>query len=375
MHLYLHIPFCAQACHYCDFHFSTRLAGREAMVAALARELVLQKNYLPSSPLETVYFGGGTPSLLTERELNALFEAIHRNFSVGKGAEITLEANPDDLSAEKLRALRRLGVNRLSIGIQSFDAGHLRHLHRLHSAADGEASVRRAQDAGFENLTIDLIYAIPAPNHRIWETDLAKATALGVPHLSAYCLTIEPQTVFGNWLKRKKMQPIDDAFAAGQFELLTSHLLARGYEHYEISNFAQPGRYSRHNTSYWRQEPYLGVGPSAHSFDGASRRQFNVSNNARYVDAIGRGEIPAEVEVLSEKDRVNEYLLTGLRTQWGCDLAKLNAISEAGRAEVLALVPPFVERGWLRLEANRLVLTPAGKLFADRVASELFWMV
>lgn len=374
MHLYLHIPFCAQACHYCDFHFSTRLAGRVAMVAALTRELELQKHYLPAVPLDTVYFGGGTPSLLSEPELHALFGAIHRNFSVNPRAEITLEANPDDLTTEKLHTLRRLGVNRLSIGIQSFDEGHLRRLHRLHSAAEGEASVRRAQEVGFENLSIDLIYAIPATNHRIWETDLSKATALCVPHLSAYCLTIEPQTVFGNWLKRKKIQPIDEAIAAQQFEMLTSHLLAHGYEHYEISNFAKPGRYSRHNTSYWRQEPYLGIGPSAHSFNGATSRQFNVAHNARYAEAIGRGDIPAEVERLSEKDRVNEYLLTGLRTQWGCDLGKLNAISDTGRAEVLALVPPFVERGWLRLEENRLRLTPAGKLFADRVASELFWV-
>lgn len=374
MHLYLHIPFCAQACHYCDFHFSTRLAGREALVAALVRELELQKSYLSGTPLDTVYFGGGTPSLLTEPELDALSEAIHRNFSVKKTAEITLEANPDDLTVEKLRALRRVGVNRLSVGIQSFDEGHLRHLHRLHSATEGEASVRRAQDAGFENLSIDLIYAIPAEGHGIWESDLQKATALGVPHLSAYCLTIEPQTVFGNWLRRKKIRPIDETFAAVQFEMLTEHLQTHGYEHYEISNFALPGRYSRHNTSYWRQEPYLGVGPSAHSFDGATSRQFNVAHNARYVEAIGRGEIPAEVEILSEKDRVNEYLLTGLRTHWGCDLAFLKKISETGHALVLALVPPFVERGWVIFDEDTLRLTSAGKLFADRVASELFWV-
>jgi oxygen-independent coproporphyrinogen-3 oxidase len=374
MHLYLHIPFCAQACHYCDFHFSTRLSGREAMVMALKRELELQKNYLPPTPLDTVYFGGGTPSLLSESELQILFEAIHRNFSVAKNAEITLEANPDDLTTEKLHVVRRLGINRLSIGIQSFNENHLRHLHRLHSAAEGEASIRRAQDMGIENLSIDLIYAIPAESHGVWEADFAKTIALGVPHLSAYCLTIEPQTVFGNWLKRKKLRPIDEAFAAQQFEMLTSQLMSHGYEHYEISNFAKPGQYSRHNTSYWRQEPYLGVGPSAHSFDGATSRQFNIANNARYVESVGRNEIPAEVETLSEKDRINEYLLTGLRTQWGCDWGKLKAISATGLAEVLALVPPLVERGWLRREENLLRLTSAGKLFADRVAAELFWV-
>ncbi len=374
MHVYVHIPFCAQACYYCDFHFSTQLAGRAALVAALTQEVALQRDFLPKRPLETIYFGGGTPSLLTEAELARLLDSIHAHFTVSPDAEITLEANPDDLTTEKLRQFRSLGINRLSIGIQSFDEGHLRHLHRLHNAAEGEASVRRAQEAGFENLSIDLIYAIPSDNHAIWETDLQKASALAVPHISAYCLTIEPQTVFGSWLKKAKIQPIDDAFAARQFELLTEHLTAQGYEHYEISNFAQPGRYSRHNTSYWRQEPYLGLGPSAHSFDGYTTRQANVSHNARYVEAIGRGEIPAATEHLSEPDRVNEYLLTSLRTQWGCNLKKLKSISEQGSALVQSLLPPLFEAGWLVNEDGFLRLTPAGKLFADRVASELFWV-
>ncbi len=375
MHLYLHIPFCAQACHYCDFHFSTRLGEREAMVGALIREMALRQKYLPAGPLQTIYFGGGTPSLLTEVELTQLLEAAHRHFPVEPNAEITLEANPDDLTDEKLRAFRRAGINRLSIGIQSFNEGQLRHLNRIHDAAEGEASVRRAQDAGFENLTIDLIYAIgPTPDDAVWQQNLEKATALGVPHISAYCLTIEPQTVFGNWLKRKKMAPIDEDLAARQFEQLVEHLTTHGYEHYEISNFAKPGRHSRHNTSYWQQQPYLGLGPSAHSFDGLATRQANVSHNARYVAAIGRGEIPAEIERLSEKDRVNEYLLTGLRTQWGCELTKLKAISEQGHALLHSLTPALLEKGWLRQENGILSLTPAGKLFADRVAAELFWV-
>lgn len=375
MHLYLHIPFCRQACHYCDFHFSTQLDGRNALVDALARELILQQAYLSRQPLQTIYFGGGTPSLLTEAELARLMDTIHRCFSVQPNAEITLEANPDDLTNEKLAQINALGINRLSIGIQSFDEANLRYLNRIHTATEGENCVRQAQEAGIENISIDLIYAIgPAPDHRIWERDLEKAIALNVPHLSAYCLTIEPQTVFGNWLKRRKIQPIDDEFAAGQFERLTRHLAGAGYEHYEISNFAQPGRYSRHNTSYWRQEPYLGVGPSAHSFDGATTRQANVSNNARYVATLGRGEIPAETEHLSERDRVNEYLLTSLRTQWGCDLVKLKTISEEGHSRIRSFTPPLLEKGWLNDEAGTLRLTPAGKLFADRVASELFWV-
>jgi oxygen-independent coproporphyrinogen-3 oxidase len=374
MHLYLHIPFCAQACHYCDFHFSTRLAGREAVVDALLGEMALQTAYLPAQPLRTVYFGGGTPSLLTEVELHRLFDGIHRHFSVEPDAEITLEANPDDLTTEKLRLLRGVGVNRLSIGIQSFDDGQLRYLNRLHGAAEGEASVQRAQDAGFENLTIDLIYAIPAPDDARWQRDLQKATALGVPHLSAYCLTIEPRTVFGNWLNRKKIAPVDEDMAARHFGQLVGHLTAQGYEHYEISNFAQPGRYSRHNTSYWRQEPYLGIGPSAHSFDGQATRQYNVANNARYVAAIRRGELPAETERLSEKDRLNEYVLTGLRTQWGCAWETLAALSAEGTSLLRSALPPLLENGWLTDDARVLRLTPTGKLFADRVAAELFWV-
>ncbi|MCY7350825.1 MAG: radical SAM family heme chaperone HemW [Cytophagaceae bacterium] len=375
MHLYLHIPFCRQACHYCDFHFSTQLDGRKALVDALSQELVLQQAYLSRQPLETIYLGGGTPSLLTEAELAQLMETVYRHFPVQANAEVTLEANPDDLTNEKLIQFKTLGVNRLSIGIQSFDEANLRHLHRIHTATEGESSVRRAQDVGIENISIDLIYAIgSAPDHRIWEHDLAKAISLGVPHISAYCLTIEPQTVFGNWLKRKKIQPIDDEFAAQQFELLTQHLSGAGYEQYEISNFAQAGRYSRHNTSYWQQEPYLGIGPSAHSFDGLTTRQYNVSNNARYVAAIERGEIPCETEHLTERNRVNEYLLISLRTQWGCNLSKLKAISQEGHALIHSFTPSLIESGWLFRDGDTLRLTTPGKLFADRVAAELFWV-
>jgi oxygen-independent coproporphyrinogen-3 oxidase len=374
MHLYLHVPFCRQACYYCDFHFSTNLAGRAELVAAMAAELRLQRGYLGGTPLQTIYFGGGTPSLLSVGELGTLLDVIHAEYPVAAGAEVTLEANPDDLTPAALAAWQALGINRLSVGVQSFDEGHLRYLHRIHTAKEAEAGVKRAQDAGLTNLSVDLIYAVPAPSHAIWEQDLARATALGVPHLSAYCLTIEPRTVFGNWLRDGRIGPIEEEFAAHQFELLNAHLGAAGYEAYEISNFARDGRYSRHNTSYWQRHPYLGIGPAAHSYDGQWRRQYNVAHNARYVNALAAGTLPAELDELTPRDVVNEYLLTGLRTRWGCNLDELGRVSAEGRGRAERLAQDALARGWLRQEGSVLYLTPAGRLLADRVAADLFWV-
>ncbi|MFC0183923.1 radical SAM family heme chaperone HemW [Pseudarcicella hirudinis] len=285
MHLYIHIPFCKQACHYCDFHFSTSLKAKKEIITSICNEIRLQKDYLADKNLETVYFGGGTPSILNEEDLAMIFETISHHFNIKKDAEITLEANPDDLTKEKLQLFKKYQINRLSIGIQSFNENHLKSLNRVHNAHEAESCVKYSQDLGIENISIDLIYAIPAPDHLIWEDDLAKATSLGINHISAYSLTIEPQTVFGKWLKQGKIQAIDDEFAARQFEMLIDTLAAKGYEQYEISNFASESLYSRHNTSYWKQEEYLGVGPSAHSFNGSSR-QYNISNNALYVKSI-----------------------------------------------------------------------------------------
>ncbi|RCR65729.1 radical SAM family heme chaperone HemW [Larkinella punicea] len=377
MHLYIHIPFCKQACHYCDFHFSTSLKQKATLVEALCREIELQKDYLPTRHLETIYLGGGTPSLLNEAELQLIFETIHRFYTVAPDAEITLEANPDDLvgpADDPLAPLRlfRQYVNRLSIGIQSFHEPNLRLMNRAHSASEAEKCVQLAREAGFDNLTIDLIYGIPAETHGVWEADLAKALSFGIPHISAYCLTIEPGTVFGNWQKKGRMQAADDEFAADQFTILVRTLVANGYEQYEISNFARPGWEARHNSSYWKRRPYLGIGPSAHSFNHHSR-QYNVANNAQYVRAIEKGEIPGTVEELSKADQVNEYILTGIRTKWGCDVRELTALAgtdfEALRRTELQ---NLYNRGWLSLRNHRLTLTEAGKLFADRVASELF---
>lgn len=372
MHLYIHIPFCKQACHYCDFHFSTNTASKGAVVEAIAREIQLRKSYLPKGDMETIYFGGGTPSMLDERELNLLLDTIHQHFPVAPGAEITLEANPDDLNAASLQMFAKAGINRLSIGIQSFHEPHLRFMNRAHSAVEAEQCVKLAQDAGIGNISIDLIYAIPSESHQILRSDLTKAFTLAVPHISAYCLTIEPQTAFGSWLKKKKIRPIEEEYAAQQFEILIRSLDERGYEQYEISNFARDGRYSNHNSSYWKQHPYLGVGPSAHSYNGASR-EYNVSNNAQYLRALQEDIIPATIETLSAADQTNEYLLTGLRTKWGVDLNKLEMLSEGRFAsEAGKELDGMILKGWISKDSDTLVLTQAGKLFADRIASDLF---
>ncbi|MCF0056985.1 radical SAM family heme chaperone HemW [Dyadobacter sp. CY356] len=372
MHLYIHIPFCRQACHYCDFHFSTNTKNKHAIVEAIAREIVIRKNYLPSNELETIYFGGGTPSLLDESELRFLMETIDSHFKVKENAEITLEANPDDLNREKLVQFYNAGINRLSIGIQSFHEPHLKHLNRIHDSYEAGNCVKLAQEVGIINISIDLIYAIPAPDHTILESDIQKAFELNVAHISAYCLTIEPQTAFGSWLKKKKIKPIDEEFAAQQFEILTAGLAANGYEQYEISNFARSGIYSRHNSSYWKQHHYLGVGPSAHSYNGVSR-EYNVSNNAQYLAAIQQDKIPSTIEILTSADQVNDYLLTGLRTKWGCEISTLNKLSH-NQFELLnrAEISMMAQKGWLFIDNGTLLLTQAGKLFADRVASDLF---
>lgn len=372
--LYLHIPFCKQACHYCDFHFSTSLGLKSRLVDAVVREIELRRDYLGTvTALETIYFGGGTPSLLTAEELSQIFEAIHRHFTVLPGAEITLEANPDDLSAAKVLELQAATVNRLSIGLQSFYEPHLRMMNRAHTAVESTTAVRRAQDAGFENISIDLIYGVPAPGHHIWEADLANAFALNVPHVSAYALTIEPGTAFGHRLQKGTFRAAPDEFVASQFESLLAAMRAHGYEQYEISNFCRPGRESRHNGNYWRGVPYLGLGPSAHSYDGENR-QFTLANNPQYVAAVlERSEVPVTVDALTATDRANEYLLTTLRTARGCDLAYLRTHHGldlvATRADYLA---ELQANGWARIQQEVLTLTDAGKLLADHITLELF---
>ncbi|RSK37483.1 radical SAM family heme chaperone HemW [Hymenobacter metallilatus] len=372
--LYLHIPFCKQACHYCDFHFSTSMGLKSRLVEALVQEMALRHAYLgPEATLNTIYFGGGTPSLLTAAELDTLFTAVHRYFRVAPDAEITLEANPDDLTPDNVRLLAASPINRLSIGLQSFHEPHLRLMNRAHSAEESGAAVRRAQEAGFENISVDLIYGVPAPDHGIWEQDMAAAFALQVPHLSCYALTVEPDTVFGRQLKKGKFPAVPDEFVARQFELLLLEMTRHGYQQYEISNFCRPGRESRHNSAYWRGVPYLGLGPSAHSFNGHSR-QYTVANNPQYVAAVlDRGEVPATVEHLSARDQANEYLMTSLRTAQGCNLTHLRDVLGVDlQQEKPAYLRQLQQTGLAQLQNNQLRLTDAGKLLADHITLELF---
>ncbi|MEX2233733.1 MAG: radical SAM family heme chaperone HemW [Cyclobacteriaceae bacterium] len=370
--IYLHVPFCKQACHYCDFHFSTNTEIRKDLVHAMGEEISLQRNYLQGEPLQTVYFGGGTPSLLDKKELEFLLKTIYRIHKVSAAAEITLETNPDDLSHSKLVDLRSLGINRLSIGIQSFDDEILRYLNRIHFAATAIRSVELALETGFDNISIDLIYAIPGLTTEAWKRNIARAIQLQPQHISAYTLTIEEKTAFGKWFAQGKLIPVDETLAAEQLELLMSELSSAGYRQYEISNFARPGYESRHNSSYWKGAKYLGIGPSAHSYNQTTR-QYNASNNHLYVRSIKEGKIPAEKEVLKKGDHINDYILTTLRTDIGCNLSVLKRDFDY---DLLSLHSGYLHElqnhNLISVEDDHLKLTEAGRLLADKISSDLF---
>lgn len=372
--IYLHIPFCRQACIYCNFHFSTSLRHKDEVLKAMVREIEMQADYLQGAAIETIYFGGGTPSLLSADDINRLVDTIGKYHTVNELKECTLEANPDDLDKTYLRSLRTTPISRFSIGIQSFREQDLLYMKRAHTAQQADAAIKASQDAGFEQLTIDLIYGVPGMDDAAWKQNLAKVAALNIPHFSAYALTVEDKTALQYAIAHKNAAPVDASQSAAQFELLMDAAQNMGYEHYEISNLARPGQYAIHNTNYWRGLPYLGIGPSAHSFDGASRRRWNVSNNARYAQSILReGKLDFEEELLQPHERLNEYIMTSLRTMWGCDL---DVLAQKWGSSVATIVEKsshlFQEKKWLLEDSRKLLLTPAGKLFADRVASELF---
>lgn len=370
--LYLHIPFCKQACNYCDFHFSTTHNTKSAMLEAMRKEIGLRSDYLGTNQLSTIYFGGGTPSLLTGDELKGIFETINRNFSVDADAEITLEANPDDLTAQRLDEIRAAGVNRLSIGIQSFSDEDLKYLNRAHNAMQAYDAVRLAQDKGFDNISIDLIYGIPTLSEEQWEKNMETAFTLGVKHLSCYSLTVEPRTALAKLIRDRKIQEVDEEMSAIHFAMLMDRAAWAGFEHYEISNFAKPGNYSKHNTSYWNGEPYLGIGPSAHSYNKVSR-QWNISNNPQYIRSIDENIVPFEREDLSNEEKFNEYVLTSLRTIWGISLRKLFLeFGEKSAMEFQRNIIPLLDDEQIELQGENLVLTRRGKFFADRIASDLF---
>jgi putative oxygen-independent coproporphyrinogen III oxidase len=369
--IYIHIPFCKKACTYCDFHFSTSLKYADDMVEAICAEIVHKKDRI-TDQVGTIYFGGGTPSVLPFKSFEKIFDTITRNFSVASNAEITIEANPDDLNAKKISELRQLPVNRFSIGIQSFFEEDLRWMNRAHSAAEAESCIKRSQDAGFENLSIDLIYGYPLLTDSKWLSNINKAIEFETPHISSYSLTVEPRTALASAIKRGKQIPLNDEQSATQLITLIGKLKEDGFEHYEISNFSKPGKCAVHNTNYWRGVPYLGIGPSAHGFDGQAR-YLNVANNAAYLSELQNGKLAETIEELSLYDRFNEYMMTSLRTMWGSSLPKIE--SDFGKlflADTLKNIKTFEQRGWLIREDEQLILTLDGKLFADYIASELF---
>ncbi len=371
--IYIHIPFCKQACSYCDFHFSTSLKSKDAFLSSLIREIELQKNYLgEDAKVETVYFGGGTPSLLSAKELDKIFKTLYDNFSIAKNAEITLEANPDDLSKLKLQELKSSPVNRLSIGIQSFFEADLNLMNRAHTAQLAENCIKESQQAGFENITADLIYGTPGLSDENWRKNLAKVFSYDIPHLSSYSLTVEEKTPLESHIKKGKVKPVDEEQSAEQFLILMDEAAKNGYEHYEISNFCKPGFHSRHNSNYWKGIKYLGLGPSAHSFDG-NARQWNVSNNFRYIQSIAENKIPSEKETLTLEQKFNEYMMTGLRTSTGISLEKVK--TEFGENHLNTLLTEakiYLNSDKIIQKENHLILTNQGKLIADRISSDFF---
>ena len=342
------------------------------MVEALRSELTLQKTYLNGEKITTIYFGGGTPSLLSSVELNSILESVRENFIVDPLSEITLEANPDDLAGEKLRALKEIGINRLSIGIQSFDDNILKFLNRVHDASMALNCVHSARQAGFDNISIDLIYAIPGQHLNAWRENIAKAIDLNPEHISSYSLTIEEKTVFGKWASQNRITVPDNDTSATEMIALIDALESSGYQHYEVSNFAKPGYISQHNSGYWRGEKYLGIGPSAHSYDGQSR-QYNISNNHQYLQSIRSGIVPAAREILNREDKINDSILTSLRTAWGVDLEKLRTEYDY---DVQRIHRPYLDlliSGNLAIaHKGTLILTRSGRLLADKIASDLF---
>lgn len=368
--IYLHIPFCKQACHYCDFHFSTSLKKKSELVDALCCELVLRKSEL-SGTVETIYFGGGTPSLLTQPELDQIFKTIFENFMVSKTPEITLEANPDDLTPEKINQLANSPINRLSIGVQSFFEEDLTLMNRAHNAQEAENCIVEAKKH-FDNISIDLIYGIPGMSNERWEENIEKALSFGIPHISSYALTVEPKTALDSFIKKGIVPPIDEELAEQHFHTLIDTLTRKGLVHYELSNFGKDGFFSQNNTAYWQGKTYLGIGPSAHSYNGKNR-SWNVRNNTLYIKSIENGKLPSETETLTITDRYNEYIMTGLRTMWGVSLEKVER--EFGKKYLdylLQQAQKHIENHLLFLDGDLLLVTQKGKFLSDGLSADLF---
>ena len=369
--IYIHIPFCKQACHYCDFHFSTSLKKKDEMILALAKEIEMRKSEFQNEIVETIYFGGGTPSILPISDLKFLIDEVYRNYKVAENPEITVEANPDDLSEERIIQLSKNKVNRLSIGIQSFFEDDLKLMNRAHNSEEAQKCLEIATQY-FDNISLDLIYGIPGSSNEKWKQNIEKALSFGIPHISSYALTVEPKTALDKFIQKGIIKAPDDEVAQEQFHILVDTLKENGFIHYELSNFSKPDYFSKNNSSYWLGKKYIGIGPSAHSYDGKNRG-WNISNNGLYIKSIQANEIPIETENLTETDRYNEYIMTGLRTIWGVSLARIE--QEFGEKFLTYLnnqSVKFIAHDLLSLSDGILTTTKKGKFLTDGIASDLF---
>ena len=371
--IYIHIPFCKQKCSYCDFHFSTNLQHKSNLIQAINKELEIRKDEI-SAPLETIYFGGGTPSILSEIELESIFETIYKNYSTKNLKEITLETNPDDLNKEKLNFLKSTPINRFSIGVQSFFEEDLKLMNRAHNTQEAETSIKLAQDFGFENITIDLIYGSTTTTNEMWKQNLQKAIALNVPHISSYALTVEEKTILDHQIKKGITKPVDEDHQNEQFQLLVDTLTSNDFIQYEISNFGKEDYFSLHNSNYWKGIHYLGIGPSAHSYNGKTRA-WNIANNSKYIQTINENKLPQEIEVLNEVEQFNEMIMIGLRTIYGIDLNRIN--SEFSQPLVNSFyqeLNQLINENLVEKKENKIILKPEAKFFADGIASRLFYI-
>ena len=370
--IYIHIPFCKQACNYCDFHFSTTLKMKASFVDALLIEIDLRKTVFDQETIHSIYFGGGTPSLLSDLDLARIFDKIYSSFLVSPMAEVTLEANPDDLSRSKIVQLKNTPINRLSIGIQSFRDQDLKFMNRAHNSKEALNSIKMCKQEGFTNLSIDLIYGTPGMDNSAWLENLNTAFDLNIPHVSSYALTVEPKTQLHYQILNKTVPNVSENNSAEQFSVLMNQMSKNGYEHYEISNFCKPGAYSKHNSSYWKKDRYLGLGPSAHSFYD-NKRLWNVSNNTQYIKSLKVNSLPLQEETLTLENRYNEYVMTSLRTIWGCSIPIIqkdfsNELAVYFRKEI----NEYVKENYVFVKNEVYYLSESGKLLADKITADLF---
>lgn len=371
--VYIHIPFCKQACHYCDFHFSTSMKKKDDMVMALAKEIAMRKNEFEDEIVETIYFGGGTPSVLSNEEINFLISEVYKNYKVVENPEITLEANPDDLSSEGILELSKSPINRLSIGIQSFYEEDLKMMNRAHNSAEAKKCLEEATKY-FDNISLDLIYGIPGMSDEMWKQNIQTALDFGIPHISSYALTVEPKTALSKLIQTGKIAEPEDEAASNHFMILVEMLQKNGFIHYELSNFGKENYFSKNNSAYWLGKKYIGIGPSAHSYDG-EKRGWNIANNSLYLKSIQENKLPIETEILTTSDRYNEYIMTGLRTIWGVSLERIK--NEFGLEYLNYLQKEsqkFLDDDLLSIENDILKPTSKGKFLTDGIASDLFYL-